>query len=85
MLTNTQMVANRFANFAKYRRLVNVVRKNVEAGRTVNIQAGWTVMPFTKKNVDCIKATKGGVFVQRGKNWVCIMDRAVAPAKVWAA
>jgi hypothetical protein len=83
-MTNDQMKANRFANFARYRKFVAKVRAAIEAGHKVNIQAGWTVMPFTKKNAECLKATKSGVFVQRGKSWVCIMDRAVAPVKVWA-
>ena len=83
-MTNSSMIANRYANWAKYRKLVKTVSANVEAGRKVCIQAGWSIMPFTKKNLECIKATKSGVFVQKGKNWVCIMDRAVRPAKVWA-
>lgn len=83
-MTNSQMIANRFANFAKYRRFVAKINDAVSKGATVKIQAGWSIMPFKAKNIECLKAMKNGVFVQRGKNWVCIMDRAVAPSKVWA-
>lgn len=78
------MKPNRFAQLAKYRKFVAKVSNAVSAGHVVCILAGWTVMKFKPSNIACIKANSAGVFVQRGKSWVCIMDRAVSPNKVWA-
>lgn len=83
-MTNSQMKSNRFADFAKYRRFVAKIVDAVNKGHTVKIQAGFVTLPLKAKNIECLKAMKNGVFVQRGKAWTCIMDRAVSPNKVWA-
>ena len=78
-LTNAQMIAGRFAAWARYRKAVRFIQEQASACRTVYIQnsgiaAGIKITPKTK---DCVFAKRSGLYVQRGKRLVCVMDRSV--------
>lgn len=72
MLTNDQMIPNRFARWARARKMVAFIASNLEAGRTVYIQTSTKITKCDKRHASMFKATRSGAFMQRGKNWDCI-------------
>lgn len=72
MLTNDQMKAGRFIRFHKARKLVKAINAHLEAGRTVQFTTYTTALRLTRKHIGMLKATKSGVYVQRGKSWDCV-------------
>jgi hypothetical protein len=79
MLTNSQMVSGRFERWAKYRRAVRFIREQTAAGRVVFLQNPGicAAIKITAKTAELVIARKSGLYVQRGKNAVCVWDRAV--------
>lgn len=72
MLTNSEMKAGRFARWALARRKLAFIRSNIEAGRTVQVANYLHAYRLTSKHVEMVKATKSGLYLQRGKRWDCI-------------
>lgn len=71
-MTNEQMKANRFANWANYRKMIRNIRATLEAGGIVQIPTYTRCTNYDKRHVDMFKATKTGAWVQRGKSWDCL-------------
>ena len=72
MLTNDQMKPNRFARWARSRKVFAFIMSNLKAGRTVQITTYTKAIRYTEKHANMFKATKSGVYVQRGKAWDCV-------------
>lgn len=79
-MNNEQMIPNRFANWARYRRAARVIRENAMSGRTVVVQNYGVARGFkiTAKNADQIEARKSGLYVLSGKSRLCVMDRSIS-------
>jgi len=71
-ITNEQMKANRFKKWADARKRYNWIMENLRAGRTVYVTTYTKATKYTAKHAEMFKATKGGLYVQRGKNWDCL-------------
>lgn len=72
MLTNAQMTANRFARWAKARAKLAKITEAMNAGATITVTTYGRQLRLTAKHADMLKATKTGLYVQRGKAWDCI-------------
>lgn len=72
MLTNAQMTANRFARWAKARAKLAKIQAALSNGATITISTYGRQLRLTAKHADMLKATKTGLYVQRGKAWDCI-------------
>jgi hypothetical protein len=83
-MTNEQMKPARYENWAKYRKFVNRVSGYVSKYGKVTVVCGHSQIPFEAKTLQFITATKSGVWVQKGKNKICIMDRAIQPSRIYA-
>ena len=80
MLTNEQMIAGRFANWARYRRAERFIKLHAEAGRKVYLRGNNYLVKYTvitKKNASLVSSSRSGLFVQHGKQRICHMDRSV--------
>lgn len=77
MLTNDQMVRNRFGKWHNAKKLVEMITSNLKAGNVVIISTYTKHVQYSKKHADMFKATKSGAYVQRGKYWDCIDGCAV--------
>jgi len=73
MLTNDQMIPNRFARMARARRVYNFIKTQAEAGRTVCATNYATQTRITAKHLPMVRLTKMDVLVQRGKHWDSIL------------
>jgi hypothetical protein len=71
-MTNDQMKANRFYNWAKARRTVRNIQNHLSNGRTIVISTCTKATKYKKGHEQYFKATKSGAWAQRGKNWECI-------------
>lgn len=73
-LTNTQMKPNRFARYARARKMVNFIQTNLAKGLTVQIIVSSirTVNYKGRAHIESFKADKTGAYVKRGKSWDCI-------------
>lgn len=71
-MTNDQMKPNRYARWAKARKVISFILSNLEAGKTVQIATYTKAVRYNAKHKEMFKATKTGAYVQRGKSWDCI-------------
>lgn len=69
MLTNDQMKANRFARWAKARAKLAKMQKALADGCTITITTYTSQVRLTAKHAELLAATKGGLYLQRGKRW----------------
>ena len=72
MLTNNQMKANRFLNWAIARRKLAFITENLNAGRAVYVCTYTKATKYTAKHISMFRASKSGLFVQSGKKELCI-------------
>ena len=73
MLTNAQMISNRFGRWARARRMVNAIRSHLAAGHTVMLYTHLKATKFSKpEHAEMFKAARDGAYVQRGTCWDCI-------------
>ena len=72
MLTNAQMKEGRFLRWHKARQRLTWIQARLSEGYTVQCSTYLRSVRYKAKHADMFKATKTGVFVQRGKNWDCI-------------
>lgn len=70
-LSNDQMIAGRFARWGEARRKEAWIRERVEAGFTVYLSTVTHHTTITAKHLSLIKATKTGLYIRRGKKWLC--------------
>lgn len=77
MLKNSEMTANRFARWAVARRKFALIQKHLAAGRTVVISTALRGSKLSAKHAAMVKATRSGLYLQRGKNWDCIDYSAI--------
>ncbi len=71
-MTNEQMKANRFAAWARYRKLHRQIIEQLSNGRVVIASTYLRHIKLTAKNNGNLKATRNGLWMQSGKNWVDI-------------
>lgn len=81
MLTNAQMTANRFARWAKARARLAKIQNALASGATITISTYGRQLRLTSKHAEMLKATKTGLYVQRGRSWDCIDG---AKIQAWA-
>jgi hypothetical protein len=68
-MTNQQMKANRFGIWALARRKKAWIDSAIDGGRYVYLCTRLRAIKITRP--DQTKATKSGLYVQRGKSWDC--------------
>lgn len=71
-MTNEQMKPNRFGRWYEARKKLNAIVKALNSGHTVMLSTYAKHTQYTKKHIGMFKATKSGLYVQQGKNWVCV-------------
>jgi 3D (Asp-Asp-Asp) domain-containing protein len=72
MLSNDAMRPNRYAHWARARRMIQTIQDYLYAGHTVTIATHTRATRYTRKHSAMFKATRTGAYVQRGKQWDCI-------------
>lgn len=72
LLSNEQMVRNRFGRWARARRLVRTIQDALSADGSVVIATYTKATQYDRRHVAMFKATPTGAYVQRGKRWDCI-------------
>ncbi len=75
MLTNDQMIPNRFARLARARKVWSFITTQTEAGRTVHAANYLSVVKLTQKTVasGAVRLRGFHVEIARGKKWDSIM------------
>jgi hypothetical protein len=71
-MTNDQMKVGRFLRWHKARQRLAWIQARLAEGYTVQTSTYLRSVRYKAKHADMFKATKAGLFVQRGKNWDCI-------------
>lgn len=71
-MSNDQMKANRFGRWHIARKQATEIIKHLNNGGTVMITNYLKAYQLDKRHTSMIKGTKSGLYMQRGKNWVCI-------------
>jgi hypothetical protein len=70
MLTNSQMVANRFGRWALARRKLAWITTQVNSGKTVYVATYTKITAIKAKHLPQVKATKTGLYIQHGRKWL---------------
>ena len=70
-MTNADMKAGRFLRWHEARKMVEWMRSCWDRGLTVYMVTAYRSTAFAPKHCDCVKATRTGVYVRIGKNWLC--------------
>jgi hypothetical protein len=76
--SNEKMIANRYANWARYRRAFNFIKSHAERGGTVYLSTALKITTIKAKHLPLVVATRSGLYVKHGKQWLCYMDRGVS-------
>ena len=71
-MTNADMIANRYARWARYRKLERMIKEQLAQGRTVIASTYWKHTKLTAKNDGNLKSNRNGLWIQSGKSWVDI-------------
>jgi hypothetical protein len=69
-MTNQQMTAGRFLRWARVRKQYAWIVARIEAGRTVYLTTALRSTKITAKHLPMVKATKTGLMIQSGKQWI---------------
>jgi hypothetical protein len=69
-MTNQQMIAGRFLRWARVRKQYAWIVAQTEAGRTVYLTTALRSTKITAKHLPMVKATKTGLMIQSGKQWI---------------
>lgn len=77
-MSNQQMKPGRYADWADCRKCVRWIQSELRAGRTIVVATYTKARQFDSRHVAMFKATRSGVFVQRGKQWDCIREAGVS-------
>ena len=77
MLSNSQMIAGRFARWAKARALVARIRSQLASGGVVVVATYTRATQFDARHVAMFKAERSGAYMQSGKRWLCIDNCAI--------
>jgi hypothetical protein len=72
VLTNAQMIPNRFARMAKVRRLQRKIAETFAKGGWVQVATVLRVTTYQPKHAHHFKFGRFSVYVARGKHWDCI-------------
>jgi hypothetical protein len=73
MISNNEMIANRYGKWARARRIVKAIHGTLSKGGTVTITTQTHQWVYDKpKQAENFRATKTGAYMQRGKRWECI-------------
>jgi predicted SnoaL-like aldol condensation-catalyzing enzyme len=72
MLTNEQMIANRFARMAKVRRLQRKITETFAKGGIVQVATHLRYTNYTAKHAANFKFDRFSAYVARGKHFDCI-------------
>lgn len=71
-MTNSQMIANRFLRWHKARRGLAAILETLRTGGVVQIVTYLRITKCDARHVPMFKAARTGLYIQRGKRWVCI-------------
>lgn len=69
-MSNEQMKAKRFLRWHIARKKLAFIREHATAGHTVTLSTSMLRTPIKAKHLDSVKATKNGLYIQRGKSWI---------------
>jgi hypothetical protein len=72
MLTNSEMIPNRFARMATIRRLQRKIEDTFAQNGVVQVATQLRYTNYTAKHRECFKFGRFSAYVARGKNWDCI-------------
>ncbi len=72
ILTNDQMKSNRFARWAKARKIYADIQSALADGKMVQVSTCTKAVRYTAKHSDLFVCKKDGVYVKRGKGVDCI-------------
>lgn len=76
-MSNTQMKDGRFQQWAQNRAQLRWIQSELQSGKTIVVATYTKATQFTAKHVTMFKATKSGLYVQRGKSWDCIANGSI--------
>ncbi len=71
-MTNDQMKPNRFGKWHIAKKQAKEINDHLLSGGVVMIANYLKATQLEKKHAGMVKGTKSGLYMQRGKNWVCI-------------
>ena len=71
-LTNSQMIAGRFASWARARKIAAWVDARLSEGLTVYVQTHTRATKLSPKHRGIIYANKAGAWMKSGKSAVCV-------------
>ena len=71
-MCNDQMKANRFLRWAEARQKLARIQKHLNQGGRVMLVTYTKATIYDKRHGVMFRATKEGLFVQRGKNFDCL-------------
>lgn len=71
-MTNQEMKAGRWLKLHIARKRLAWIAARLGEGRTVALTTYTRQTRYKAKHLDMFKATKHGLYVQRGKNWDCV-------------
>lgn len=80
-MTNDQMKANRFLRLYQARQKLQAITDHLSIGGQVLIATYTRATAYSAKHAAMFKATKSGLYVQRGKQWDCIDHCAIRFSK----
>jgi len=72
MLTNEQMIPNRFGRMAKVRRLQRKIAATFAAGGIVQVATHTRYTNYSAKHAEMFKFDRFSAYVARGKHFDCI-------------
>jgi hypothetical protein len=72
MLTNEQMIPNRFARMAKVRRLQRKIHETFDKGGIVQIATHLKVTTYKPKHINMFRFDRFSAYVAHGKRFDCI-------------
>lgn len=70
MIKNSDMKANRYANWAKWRKLYFAIIAQLDKGNDVISSTAWKHTKITPEHKEFIKATPTGLYIKHGKKWI---------------
>jgi hypothetical protein len=71
-MTNDQMKPERYLKWHNYRRRLARIQATLAAGGVVQVVGYGKVLEADRRHAAMFKATRTGVYLQRGKAWDCL-------------
>jgi len=72
MLANKDMIANRYGQWARSRRIIKAIQDCLRNDGVVIISTYTKATQYDKRHVDMFKCDQNGAYVRHGRRWDCI-------------